>query len=331
MSEKGGTLRTAGMLLAALLLLSFFPAGPLQAAEIDFLGGVGWADNPGETAGAWQVRYMEGLGENFAFSLAYLNQGHLSTHRRDGTAANLWLRTNAFHPQLSLAVGAGPFFYYDTVIPEKGRASDVHGWGTLVNLLASWYAKNRWIYQMQASWVRGGNSFDTFSLLAGIGYQLDPPPEPGPAPKAVRQEGKTTSNELTVLGGQTVVNIPGNGKSAAGAIEYRRGLWRYVEWTAGVLYEGKSDLIERYGLTSQLWLAKLFFDDRLDLAAGLGLYLAEDRLREDRGSVFLSEIVSITASYRITPHWNIRGLWKRIVTDYDRDSDIFLAGVGYRF
>jgi hypothetical protein len=318
-------------LLAVLAALSILPACPLPAAEIDLLGGIGATNHPVETAGSWQVRYMEGLGEDFAFSLAYLNQGHFSTHRRDGTAASLWLRTNEFHPQLSLAVGAGPFFYYDTVIPESGKASDVHGWGTLVNLLASWYTKNRWIYQLQASWVRGGNSFDTFSLLAGIGYQLDPPPSPGPALKAVRQSGKSTENELTVLGGQTVVNIPGKGKSAAGAIEYRRGLWRYVEWTAGVLYEGKSDLIERHGITSQLWLAKLFFDDRLDLAAGLGFYLAEDRLREDRGGAFLSEVVSITASYRLAPQWNIRGLWKRIVTDYDRDSDLFLAGVGYRF
>jgi hypothetical protein len=45
----------------------------------------------------------------------------------------------------------------------------------MVNLLASWYTENRWIYQLQGTWVRGGNSFDTLSVLAGIGYQLDAP------------------------------------------------------------------------------------------------------------------------------------------------------------
>jgi hypothetical protein len=53
-------------------------------------------------------------------------------------------------------------------------------------------------------------------------------------------------------------------------------------------------------------LAKPFFDDRLALGAGVGLYLAEDRRREDRTGGFLSEIVSITVSYRLSPHWLIR-------------------------
>jgi hypothetical protein len=121
------------------------------------------------------------------------------------------------------------------------------------------------------------------------------------------------------------VNIPGNGSSTAGSIEYRRGLWRYVEWTAGALYEGRSNLIDRYGLTTQIWLAEPFFDDRLALGAGVGFYFAEDRRREQRSSVFLSEIVSITASYRLSAHWLVRGTWDRIITDYDRDSDIFWA------
>jgi hypothetical protein len=201
----------------------------------------------------------------------------------------------------------------------------------MVNLLASWYTKNRWIYQLQGSWVRGGNSFDTLSVLAGIGYQLDAPPSPGPDLKAPRQTQETTHNELTFLGGQTVVNIPGDGSSTSGSIEYRRGIWRYVEWTAGTLYEGKSSLIDRYGLTTQLWLAKPFFEDRMSLGAGFGVYLAKDRISERRTGEILSEIVSITASYRLSPHWHIRGTWDRIITDYDRDTDIFLAGIGYRY
>ena len=319
------------MLLVILSILFSLLAGPIYAGEIHFLGGYGATNHPVQTTGAWQVRYMEGLGENFAYSLSYVNQGHFIAHHRDGTSANLWLRTNQFYKQLSLAVGAGPIFYYDTIRPPDGAASDVHGWGTMVNLLASWYTKNRWIYQLQGSWVRGGNSFDTLSVLAGIGYQLDPPASPGPALKAPRQTEETTDNELTIFGGQTVVNIPGNGNSTAGSIEYRRGIWRYVEWTAGALYEGRSNLIDRYGLTTQIWLAKSFFDDRLALGAGVGFYLAQDRLREERSGGFVSEIVSITVSYRLSTHWLIRSTWDRIITDYDRDTDIFLGGIGYRF
>ena len=319
------------MPLVLFLLAFVLLAGPIQAGEIHFLGGVGVTNRPLQTAGAWQVRYMEGLGEHFAYSLSYVNQGHFISHHRDGTAANLWVRTNAYNRQLSLALGAGPMFYYDTVRPPGAPAEDVHGWATSVNVLASWYAKNRVIYQLQGSWVRAGNSFDTLSLLAGIGYQLDAPPSPGPSLGPPPLTERTTHNELTLLGGQTVVNIPGNGNSMAGSIEYRRGLWRFVEWTVGTLYEGRSDLIDRYGVTSQLWLARPFFDDLLALGVGLGFYLAEDRRREDRSGLFFSEIVSITASYRLTERWHLRGTWDRIVTNYDRDSDIFLGGIGYRF
>ena len=319
------------MLRVILSIVFALLACPLYAGEIHFLGGVGATNNPVETTGAWQVRYMEGFGENFAYSISYVNQGHFISHHRDGTAANLWLRTNQMDGQLSLGVGAGPLFYYDTERSPDGTVSDVHGWGTLVNVLASWYTKNRWIYQLQGSWVKGGNSFDTLSVLAGIGYQLDPPPSPGPDLKAPRQIEETTDNEITVFAGQTVVNIPGNGSSTAGSIEYRRGIWRYVEWTLGALYEGRSNLIDRYGLTSQVWLAKPFFDDRFALGAGFGFYLAEDRLREQRNGGFFSEIISITASYRINNHMDLRTTWDRIITDYNRDSDIFLGGIGYRF
>ena len=308
-----------------------FLTSPIHAGEINFLGGYGETNHPEQSTGAWQVQYMEGLGENFAYTISYVNQGHFISHHRDGTAVALWLRTNQIHRQLTLGVGAGPMFYYDTLRPPGGAPSDVHGWATTVNLLAGWYAKNRWIYQLQGSWVKGGNSFDTLSVLAGIGYQLDAPPAPGPDLKATRQTEETTDEELTLSGGQTVVNLPGNGSSTAGSISFRQGILRYLEWSAGLLYEGKSDLIDRYGVTGQLWLAKTFFDEHMALGIGLGFYLAEDRRRAKQTGTFISEILSITASYRLSPHWDIRTTWDRIITDYDRDSDIFMGGVGYRY
>jgi hypothetical protein len=45
----------------------------------------------------------------------------------------------------------------------------------------------------------------------------------------------------------------------------------------------------------------------------------------------LSGIVTLTASYRFDPHWFARLSWNRIVTGYDRDTDVILLGGGYRF
>ena len=55
-------LRVVFSILFALLL-----ACPIHAGEINVLGGYGATNNPVETTGAWQVRYMEGLGEHFAY------------------------------------------------------------------------------------------------------------------------------------------------------------------------------------------------------------------------------------------------------------------------
>ena len=319
----------------SIAIVLFFLALPACAGEISVLGGYGWTDHPVEKTYAWQIQYMEGLGEHFAYSLSYLNQGHFIAHHRDANAANLWIRTNLFDRQLSLAVGGGGLFYYDTVRPADGSPPrDFHGWGTLVNAQATWYTKSRLFYQLQGYWVRGGQSFDTLSVLAGIGYQLDAPPSKGPDVKGTHLSTTTTDNELTLLGGETVVNIPGSGHSTAVALEYRRGIWRFLEVTLGARYEGRSELIDRYGLTTQLWLAKPFLDERIALAAGFGGYYAIDQRRGGstlRRNGFFSEIASMSASFRLSQHWLLRTTWDRTITSYNRDSDVFLGGIGYRF
>jgi len=309
---------------------------PAFAGEISLLGGYGYTDKPTERTYAWQTQYMEGLGNNFAYSISYLNQGHFIEHHRDGYAANLWVRTNLLDKKLSLGAGLGGLFYFDTILPANGGSpQDYHGWGTMAQVAATWYTESRWFYQLQGYYVRGDKSFNTVSALAGIGYQLDAPPVQGPDVRGPHQPEKTTDdNELTLMGGESIVNIPGKGRSAAATLEYRRGLWRYLEVTAGVLYEGKNDLIDRHGLTTQLWLAKNFLDDRFALGAGFGGYFAIDGRRggKEQGSdVFISTIASISGSIRLSEHWHARATFDRVITDYDRDSDIFMGGIGYRF
>lgn len=320
--------------IAAFLAFLVLLACPAFAAEIAVLGGYESTDKPVEKTYAWQVQYMEGLGEHFAYSLAYLNQGHFLSHHRDANAATLWLRSNLLDKRLSLGVGAGGLFYYDTSKPADGSTPhDLHGWGTIASVAATWYTQSRWFAQLQGNWVRGGDSFDTLSALVGVGYQLDAPPEQGPDLKGTQQRERTTDNEITLFGGESVVNIPGpHGKSAAYALEYRRGIYRYLEWTARALYEGKNDQIERYGLTSQLWLAKEFLDDRVSIGAGLGGYAGVDQRRKKSDKKqFLAEVASITGSVRLSEHWDLRATWDRTITSYDRDTDLFLGGIGYRF
>jgi hypothetical protein len=323
------------LMLSILMVLLAVPA---YAGEISLLGGYGWTDKPVERTYAWQTQYMEGLGEHLAYSLSYVNQGHFIEHHRDGYSGSLWARTNVLDKHLSLGVGVGGLYYFDTIKPPVGVVAperDYHGWGAVASVAATWYTDSRFFYQLQGYYVRGDKSFDTVTALAGIGYQLDAPPVPGPDVKGTHQYERTTDNEITLMGGETIVNIAGQGKSGSAALEYRRGIWRYLEVSAGALYEGKSELINRYGLTTQLWLSKRFLNDNMSLGAGFGPYFAVDERRGGTPTggrdIYVAKIASISGSLKLSQHVDLRATFDRVITSYDRDSDIFMGGFGYRF
>jgi hypothetical protein len=311
-------------------------ACPAEAQELHGFGGLMQHTEAGERSYSWQLEYQEGLGEHFAYSISYLNEGHVPEHHRDGQMAQLWTRTNLLDRRLSLAAGLGPFRYFDTTAAKAGASyQNDHGWGVAMSLAATWYTADRWLFQLRTNVVETASSIDTISTLIGIGYQLEPPPTRGPLPMASPQRRKTTDNELTVFLGRTIVNSFSSEHSIAAAVEYRHGLWRYVDWTVGWLFEGDNRLTRRNGLTTQLWATRAVLDDRLSLGIGAGPYINVDHYRNplqtSERTRAISGIVTLTASYRLTPDWALRSSWNRIVTSYNRDTDVILAGVGYRF
>ncbi len=117
------------------------------------------------------------------------------------------------------------------------------------------------------------------------------------------------------------------------SIEYRRRLAQNLDWSLSWFYEGDNRLIRRHGLASQVWAVKDFTDERLTLGFGVGAYCAVDRQagHTPDGDRIISAIGTLTGSYRFDPQWSARISWNRIVTDYNRDTDVILGGIGYRF
>ena len=105
------------------LSLCLMCARPAAAGELfGFFGGMKDTSTK-DGSYAWSMEYRESLGEHFAASLVYLNEGHPPNHHRDGHGAMLWARTNLLDRRLSLAVGAGPYYYFDTTEPPTGGVS----------------------------------------------------------------------------------------------------------------------------------------------------------------------------------------------------------------
>ncbi|MDB5922280.1 MAG: hypothetical protein JWN13_1216 [Betaproteobacteria bacterium] len=321
---------TRGITLLALLI----GAAASCAQELSLFGGAMEARSLNDQSYAWALDYRHGLGEHAAVTFSWLNEGHVTNHHRDGQAVELWARTSVLGRRLTLAAGAGPYFYYDTTRPAGTPFSDEHGWGGVFSLSATYYTDSRVFYELRANRIVASNSINTTSAVFGIGYQLDPPPSRGPLTEAAPQGQKTTDNELTVFVGRTIVNSFNSEHGVATAIEYRHGLSEHIEWTASWLNEGDARLVRRNGIVSQFWAAREAFDRRLAIGIGLGPYVAVDwhesaTIPPNRER--LSAMFTASASVRLTPRTFIRGSWNRVVTNYDRDTDVVLIGLGYRF
>ena len=266
--------KTAWILL--IFALCLFAPGSGRSQEFYVMGGGLSNSNLSDRTFSWGLEYLEGIGENFAASFSYLNEGHLPENHRDGIAAQLWIRKQLIQRQLSLAVGAGPYRYFDTRIPQGAPSSNAHGWGGVVSGTATWYTKSRWLGQIRLNWVTVNHGPNTLSVLAGIGYQLDAPPQEGPIARASAPPEIKLKHEVTGYAGVTILNSNESEKSIAGGIEYRLNFHHYLDWTIAWIHESDDRVARKDGLVSQLWLVRPFMDDRLSLSIGIGPYIQLD-------------------------------------------------------
>ena len=319
-----------------LLALPLILSGAAYAQELTLLGGGLKESGTKDTSPVWAFEYRQPLNEYVAASFSWLNEGHVPGHHRDGQSIQIWGRTNVFDRRLSLAAGVGPYRYFDTTVSSSGGDyANIHGWGTVGSLAATYYTNSRWLYEMRFNRIVAHNSINTSALMFGIGYQLEPVSERGPQASTPRQLEKTTTDEFTVFLGRTIVNSYNSERDSARALEYRHGLGRYVDVTLGLLNEGDPRLIRRSGITAQIWgVREVLASDRLVLGIGFGPYLAIDRYRTpapgEGGSSNFSWIFTATAAYRLSQHWDARISWNRINPNYNRDTDVILFGAGYR-
>lgn len=157
---------------------------------------------------------------------------------------------------------------------------------------------------------------------------------PGPSPVASPLPELQPRSEFTLFIGEASIHNRGPAHSLAAGLEYRQRLMRYLDGSAGIIYEGSNSLSKRIGLAAQLWLTSDFLNERLSLGIGAGPYTAVDRRRTEEGEahkVVVSPVVTITTAYRSTPRWGARFSWNRVITNYERDADIWLLGASHHF
>ncbi len=275
------------------------------------------------------VNYAQPVGDYLALSLGYLNEGHPHNHHRDGVSGQLWLRSHINEHGLSWGVGVGQYYFFDTSKPGSGGEPYIndHGWAPIYSVQATWHHPNRWYTQVQLNRVIPTGAKDpTTSLLAGLGYRFD----------SIRGDklhldgGNSTDDTVTVLAGQSIVNSLESERSKAASIEYRRSVGHYVDWTVTGLREGTSAGTHRAGVATQLWLIRSL-NREVELGMGVGPYLALEVHDVPGTRSHKAGLVSMAGRYHFSKRVVGTLSLNRVVTDYHRDADLLLVGLGYSY
>jgi hypothetical protein len=301
--------------------------------EISYIGESVSSVNQWPSSSGWGISFRKIIVPCFAASLAYLNDGHFPGHHRDGVTSELWLPIDVLGGHVRVSAGGGPFYYFDTVVASNTDGyADAHDWAWLVSfdvMYRPWLSGvlSHLFIEARFDHTAPTKSIETNSIGLGIGYRGFSDFQRPNDEAAAESFGK---NELSAYYWKTVVNSFTPERARAEEVEYRREIWSELHASLGFLNEGDAQLIRRNGVIFQGWAEPSFNEDLWSIGAGFGGYAAIDKYRPAPGR-HVSGIISATLSLRPLKNFDIRFLWHRIVTDYNRDTDIVLWGIGYRF
>ena len=317
--------------------------------EDDFasFGGPVWSRESWPSSSAWGVAFRQTVLPHLAWSIGYLNDAHFPGHHRDGVTGEIWVPFNLLHDYVTVSLGGGPFYYFDTQNANNVAGyADVHAWAWVLSAdlrisLWSHATEPGWFLDLRYDWSAPSKDIETHSVFWGIGYRMYSDHTVGTSTQGT--VGGFAKNEIVAYVGKTAINSLESKSAPAEALEYRRQLgWEFTRVSLGVVNEGNSDLIRRTGVTYEGWLEPSFWDGNASVGVGWGGYTAIDKYQPSPGR-HVSYIVSATLSARFlnvipglrdTPigqQVGFRFTWHRILTDYNRDTDILLFGLGYRF
>lgn len=309
---------------------------PLHAQELSFgWGGLSTPDSAdGKATYTWQIDYRHNFLRCLAWSASWINEGHIQNHHRDGFATQLWGRLPLSGRHLSLAFGAGADRYFDTQPDGNGGSQDVHGWAPIYSLSATWQTQTPWLFRLTYNRIEPHDNIKTNGIQMVVGYKLWKTSE-DQVPESAEHPHWTTGREFTAFVGKTVVNTFNSESDMATGLEFRKGIARYCDWTFSYVNEGDPEVTRRNGLATQFWLVDAYLNKKLAVGMGVGAYFYVDRKhapvegQEPDGD--FAPLLTPTISYRISDRWTARLNWNRVVSDYNKDSDVFLLGIGYRW
>jgi len=316
----------------------------LHAQELSLLGGTTTEAGIKNSSYTWQIDYRQDFYEYFASSISYINEGHVPNHHRDGTAWEAWGNLPFLNDRIAISLGAGAYYFYDTEAMAGNSSMNVHGTAPIFSLALTGYLSDRWFYRATINRISPSTDIQTTTAAVGVGYWFGLNRRPlgqQPGRDGATDGEYVTEPQFAVFGGQSVVNTFLSQKALAGAVEYRQGILPHLDGTASFIYEGDPKITRRSGVAFQLWPVNTFLDKNTSVGIGVGPYIFIDRNHPVssgrtvdvglKNPAAVAPLVSLTIARQLSDHWIARVIWDRVTSNYNRDSDIFLVGFGYRW
>jgi len=326
--------RRAPLAAIALLLFACLSAGA-DAEEIALLGGATDTDEDKSGSYAWGLEYREALLSNLDASLGYLNEGHLPGHHRDGGMLQFWANTGSWRDRFTLALGAGPYVYFDTQFHDNYAGyRNEHGVALIVSGRVTYSLSNKWFALLDINKVMLADP-GTRSVMLGVGYRLERFTATPDGQRSSDQVGGagTLQNEVGFFIGQTVLNNLSSNKSTDFGFEYRYRVARHVELSGSLLNEGVGAVERHASIIGEMWAIQELLGRRFAVGLGAGPYVALSAYdtHDGRPGARVVGLASMTLSWRFTRPLVLRVSWHRAFTSDDEDRDIITAGFGLRF
>lgn len=284
----------------------------------------------------YKVEYSQVLYQKVSFAFDYVNEGHFSGHHRDGYGLELRyaIPVTLFAHPVVLSLGAGPQYYFDTITPLGGASIDAHGLAPRFTAGASgrlWRRLN-WLVAIDA--ITPSHDIKDYLVSAGLGYKLGANSADKPDLFTSWKDGSDAIPiEVSLFSAFSVINISGNPNSWGGSVELRLPLARHIEFSSSYIYEGDPKVARRSGVTAQLWPIRSDEFSGVEIGAGFGVYVFVDKKSNVPGqaqSAVIAPLMSIVLSWPASSTWFGRFIWDRVVSNYNRDADIWRLGFGRR-
>lgn len=312
------------------LLLCLLPPAAL-AQEASLLAGITDTDDHTHASYGWQLNLSQPLDGHAAASLGWINEGHVQGHRRDGMTGQLWLQTPSWH-RLRLAVGAGPYVFFDTEPDDNRRGYvDHHGVGVVGSAAVSWQGLSPLTLRLNLNEIHAAGDYGTRALMLGLGYQLGRG-ESGAAPGA-GNGALPGGPELQLFAGEATLNSLEVRRSATYGLDFQSATFlRWMSWAATWFHEPQTRRAPADRVAAQLRAEKHFDASRLTFGLGLGVYSTIGSYSGVESTTPNPEgLLLLRAGWQSSSHTSLIASWYRSFTQDDRDLDIITLGLAWRF